>query len=126
MRIVFERAANGKSVRVRRWRASTGAEERSFEIEGVIDAIWPTLDRAHVAMRRANEQSKCDLYSLETGLRNATLVKPIDIAVIGGRILWTTPSGRDQIALVATDLTTGHTLWRRIVWHDVPAGEPIP
>ena len=126
MRVVFERAANGKSVRVRRWRASTGAEDSSIDIAGVIDAIWPTMDRGHVAMRRANQQSTCDLYSLETGARNATLVKPVDIAVIGGRILWTTPSGRDQIAVLATEITTGRTLWRRIVWRDVPAGEPIP
>jgi hypothetical protein len=126
LRVVFERPANGKSVRVRRWRASTGAEEPSIEITGVIDAIWPTLDRDHVAMRRANQQSMCDLFSLASGVRNATLERPIDIAVIAGRILWTTPSGRDKIALIATEATTGRTLWRRTVWRDTPAGEPIP
>ena len=50
----------------------------------------------------------------------------VDIAVIAGRILWTTPSGRDKIALIATEATTGRTLWRRTVWRDTPAGEPIP
>jgi hypothetical protein len=125
-RIVFERAANGRSVRVRRWRVSTGVEDPSLEIAGVIDAIWPTLDREHVAMRRANQQSVCDLYSLASGVRVATLERPIDIAVIGGRILWTTPSGRDKIALVATEATSGRTLWHVTVWHDTPAGEPIP
>jgi hypothetical protein len=124
-RVVFERA-NGRSVRVRRWRASTGAEDPSIEIAGGIDAIWPTLDRDHVAMRRASQQSMCDLYSLANGVRIATLVRPIDIAVIAGRILWTTPSGRDKIALIATEATTGRTLWRRTVWRDTPAGEPIP
>jgi hypothetical protein len=126
LRVVFERPANGRSVRVRRWRASTGAEDPPIEIAGVIDAIWPTLDREHVAMRRANEQSVCDLYSLTTGARCAPLARPIDIAVNAGRILWTTPSGRDRVDLIATNATTGRTLWRRTVWRDTPAGEPIP
>ena len=125
-RVVFERPANGGSVRIRRWRVSTGAEEPSLEVAGVIDAIWPTLDRDHVAMRRAHQQSVCDLYSLESGLRIATLARPIDVAVIAGRILWTTPSGRDKIALVATEATTERTLWRMTVWHDTPADEPVP
>jgi len=126
LRVVFERAANGRSVRVRRWRASTGAEDPSIEIAGVIDAIWPTLDRDHVAMRRASQQSMCDLYSLVGGVRIAILERPIDIAVIAGRIFWTTPSGRDQINLIATEAVTGRILWRRTVWRDTPAGEPIP
>jgi len=125
-RVVFERPANGRSVRVRRWRASTGGEDPSIEIEGAIDAIWPTLDRDHVAMRRASQQSTCDLYSLASGVRMATLVRLIDIAVIAGRILWTTTSGRDKMDLIATDAATGRTLWRRTVWRDAPAGEPIP
>jgi len=126
LRVVFERAVDGKSVRVRRWRASTGDEAPSIEIAGVIDAIWPTLDRDHVAMRRANQQSMCDLYSLASGVRIAALARPIDIAVIAGRILWTTRSGRDKVDLIATDATTGRTLWHRTVWRDTPAGEPIP
>jgi len=126
LRVVFERPANGKSVRVRRWRTSTGAEDPSIEIAGVIDAIWPTLDRDHVAMRRANQQSMCDLYPLASGARIATLARPIDIAVIAGRILWTTSSGRDQVDLIATEATTGRTLWHRTVWRAAPAGEPIP
>jgi hypothetical protein len=125
-RVVFERAANGRSVRVRRWRASTGVADPSIEIAGVTDAIWPTLDREHVAMRRASQQPLCDLYSLASGVQIATLVRPIDMAVIAGRILWTTPSGRDRIDLIATEATTGRTLWRRTVWRDSPAGAPIP
>ena len=125
-RVVFERGAHAPGVRVRIWQASTGAEEPSLEIAGAIDAIWPTLDRNHVAMRRANQQSVCDLYSLASGVRIAALERPIDIAVIAGRILWTTPSGRDKIALVATEATTGHTLWRVTVWKASPAGELVP
>lgn len=126
-RIVFEKAPDGRGVIVRRWRASTGAAEPSVTIAAAVtDVIWPTLDRRHVALRRAHEQSKCDVYSLASGARIATLVKPVDIAVVGERILWTAYSGRDQMALIASETATGRTLWRRTVWHDTPPGEPIP
>jgi len=125
-RIGFEKAPNGRGVIVHRWRASTDAEERLVEIPGDTDLIWPTLDRGHVALRRAHQQSRFDVFSLASGARAATLEHPIDIAVVGGRILWTTPSGRDEIALVATEAFTGRTLWSRTVWRAPPPGEPIP
>jgi hypothetical protein len=125
-RTVFEKPPSGTGVLVRRWRTATGGEETPFVMATVADAIWPTLDRRHVALRRAYEQSKFDLYSLEGGARVATLVHPIDIAVIGRRLLWTTYSRRDEVSLIASDAVTGRALWRRVVWRDAPAGEPIP
>ena len=125
-RVVFEPAPGGQGVLVRRRRASSADEAAPLVLATVTDAIWPTLDRHHVALRRAYQQSRYDLYSLEDGARVTTLVQPIDIAVIGRRLLWTTRSRGDEVALIASDTVTGRMLWRRVVWRDAPAGEPIP
>jgi len=79
-----------------------------------------------VALRRAHEQTSCDIYSLASGARIATLERPVDIAVIGRRLLWTSRSGNEELALVATEAGTGRTLWRRAVWRAAPPGRPVP
>jgi hypothetical protein len=125
-RFGFERAPKGDRVIVHRWRAGATSEAPPLVIEAETDAIWPTLDRKHVALRRAREQGFCDVYSLTDGARLAALQRPTDIAVIGGRVLWTTPTRNRELALVATDARKGRTLWRRIVWREGPRGEPVP
>jgi hypothetical protein len=125
-RIGFEKAPGGRGVRVRRWSAATRSEGPPLEIVADADAIWPTLDREHVALRRAHQQALCDVHSLVSGARIATIETPTDIAVIGGRLLCTTRSNNRELALVATEAGTGRKLWRRVVWREPPPGKPVP
>jgi hypothetical protein len=125
-RFGFERPSRGNGIVVRRWNPATGEESAPLEIGADIDAIWPTLDRRHVALRRAHDQWRFDVYTLGTGARVATLAGPVDIAVIGGRVLWTTHTDRQGLTLVATEPGSGRTLWRRLVWREPPRGEPVP
>jgi hypothetical protein len=125
LRIAFESPARGRGLVVRRWSASTGIERAPLEIEADFDAIWPTLDRGHVALRRARDQSRCDLYSLQSGTRIITLERPVDTAVVGSTVLATVLADRG-ISLVAREVWTGRTLWRRLVWREPPIGSPVP
>jgi hypothetical protein len=126
-RVGFGRTPDGRGVSVARWNAVTGARDPPLAIPADADAVWPTLDRRHVALRRARDQRLVDVHSLATGERIATLERPADIAVIGGRILWTTGSGQAELRLVSTEARSGRTLWTRTVWRAPPSsGEPIP
>lgn len=108
-------------------RNACGAEEPLLVIPAETDAIWATLDRHHVALRRARDQRLVDVHSLATGARLATLERPVDIAVLGDRVLWTTLSGNEELRLVATEAGTGRAVWTRTVWRaPPPSGPPIP
>jgi len=62
----FERAP-GKVV-VHRWSAPAGKRAAPVVLAAAdADAIWPTLDRRHVALRRARDQRRVDLYALGGG-----------------------------------------------------------
>jgi hypothetical protein len=125
LRIAFEKAPRGRGLNVLRWSALTGIERPPLEIEADFDAIWPTLDRMYVALRRSRDQSRCDLYSLESGARILTLERPVDIAVVGSTVLATVLADRG-ISLVAREARTGRALWRRLVWREPPIGSPVP
>lgn len=112
-------AAGGSSCAV--GARSTGIERAPLEIEADFDAIWPTLDRGHVALRRARDQSLYDLYSLESGARIITLERPVEIAVVGSTALATVLADRG-ISLVAREARTGRTLWLRLVWREPRSG----
>jgi hypothetical protein len=127
LRVGFARTPDGRGVSVTRWSAESGAEEHPLVIPAEADAIWATLDRRHVALRRARHQRLVDVHSLATGAHLATLERPVDIAVIGGRVLWTTFSGNDELRLVAIEAGSGRTAWARIVWRAPPSsGPPVP
>ena len=127
LRVGFARTPDGRGVSVTRWSAASGAEEPPLLIPAEADAIWATLDRRHVALRRVREQRLVDVHSLATGALLATLERPVDIAVIGGRVLWTTFSGNEELRLVATEAGGGRPAWTRIVWRAPPsAGPPVP
>jgi hypothetical protein len=127
LRLGFARTLDGRGVSVTRWSAASGAEEAPLLIPAETDAVWATLDRRHVALRRARDQRLVDVHSLATGERLATLERPVDIAVVGGRVLWTTRSGNEELRLVATEPGTGRTAWTRTVWRaPPPSGSPIP
>ncbi|HET6922967.1 MAG TPA: hypothetical protein VFI16_07460 [Anaeromyxobacteraceae bacterium] len=126
-RVGFARTPDGHGVSVTRWNAASGAEDPPLVIPAEADAIWATLDRRHVALRRAREQGLVDVHSLATGARLATLERPVDVAVVGDRVLWTTHSGSEELRLVATEAGTGRTAWARIVWRAPPSsGPPVP
>jgi len=93
LRFGFERMANGRGILVHHWSVATSAKERPLEIMADTDAIWPTLDRRHIALRRAHEQTLCDIHSLASGARIATLEKPVDIAVLRTRTFALTGPG---------------------------------
>lgn len=127
LRVGFARTPGGRGVSVTRWSAASGAEEAPLLIPGEADAVWATLDRRHVALRRARDQRLVDVHSLATGERLATLERPVDIAVVGGRVLWTTLSGNEELRLVATEPGAGRTAWTRTVWRaPPPSGPPVP
>jgi hypothetical protein len=127
-RLAFEMSPDGMTVTAHRWTLAGGLRDDSplrLEHGRTTDAVWVTLDRHHVLLRRAHEQSRCDLYSLDTGAALGSLEKPVDVAVIGRRVFWTTLTGAGDIALTATD--SGRDLWRRIVLRpDRRVTEPIP
>ena len=129
LRIAFELSPDSKTVIVHRWSASGGARQTALRLEHgqATDAVWATLDRRHVLLRRAYEQQSYDLYSLETGASIGSLERPVDAAVIGPRVYWTTLEPRGNPVLMATDAESGRRLWRRTVLvPDRRPAEPIP
>jgi len=129
LRIAFELSPDAKTVVVHRWSASGGGRQAPLRLEHgqATDAVWATLDRRHVLLRRAYEQQSYDLYSLETGASIGRLERPVDATVIGPRVYWTTPDTRGNLVLMATDAGSGRRLWRRTVLApDRRPLEPIP
>ncbi len=114
-------------VSVHRFAAATGAPAPPVEILAETDAIWVTLDRHHIALRRARDQRLVDLHALEGGARIATLEAAFDIAVVAGRVWWTRRAGA-EVVLSVLDPERERTLWRRTLarYDDGPLGEPIP
>jgi hypothetical protein len=91
------------------------------------DAVWATIDRRHVLLRRAYAQPWYDLYSLDTGAPIGRLERPVDVAVVGPRVYWTTRKTDGGLELVATEAASGRTLWRRTVREpERHTGSPIP
>ena len=91
------------------------------------DALWLTLDRNHLLLRRAQDQARYDLYDLATGAPVDLLERPVDVAVVGDHLLFT--SWRDDGRLVLESRRPGarHRDWRRVVrLPDPPPGPPIP
>ncbi len=128
-RFAFELSPDTKSVVVHRWRDAAAGDERSLRIEHeqATDAIWVTLDRRHVLLRRAYDQRRYDLFSLETGAPFGSLHGPMVVAVLGPRVYWTALGTGGSLVLTATEAVSGRRLWSRIVRHpDPPPGAPIP
>jgi hypothetical protein len=91
------------------------------------DAVWVTLDRNHVLLRRAQDQVRYDLFDLTTGAPVDRLERPVDVAVVGDHLLFT--SWRDDGRLVLESRRPGARRrdWRRVVrLPDPPPGPPIP
>ncbi|HEU4384931.1 MAG TPA: hypothetical protein VFR85_15725 [Anaeromyxobacteraceae bacterium] len=127
LRLGFARTADGRAVSVARWSAASGELQPPLVIPAEADAIWATLDRRHVALRRVRDQRLVDVHSLATGERLATLERPVDIAVLGGRILWTAYAGNDELRLVAIEPGPGLARWTRTVWRAPPtSGQLVP
>lgn len=125
----FERAP-GRVV-VHRWRAGDAGRSgrgRTVEIAAEADAIWVTLDRRHVALRRARDQRMLDVHALDTGAPLATgLAGAVDLAVVSGRLFWTSLGSRGEVILSAAEPRSGGAAWRRVLLGPPPpAGEPIP
>ncbi len=78
-------------VRIHRWSLPGLARGRALELPADADAIWPTLDRRHVALRRARDQRRVDLYALdgESPGPLATLEGAVDIAILADRLYLT-------------------------------------
>jgi hypothetical protein len=128
-RFAFELSEDTKTVTVHRWSAPAGGGRTTLRLEHgrATDAVWATLDRRHVLLRRAYEQQWYDLCSLETGKPMGSLERPVDVAVIGPRVYWTTLEAEGALALVATEAASGRTVWRRTVLEpDRRKTEPIP
>lgn len=119
----FERLPDG-AIRVHRFGPS-GARRPALDLPSGSDAVWVTLDRDHVALRRANDQREVDLYALGTGARVASLQGVVDVAVVGGRLLLWTTYQDGALVLRAGDLPTRRATWRRTVRAAPPAG-PLP
>jgi hypothetical protein len=124
-RIGFERAAGRPAILVHRLAPDGSATAAPLEIPADADAIWPTLDRRHVALRRAHDQRWVDVHGLDRGERVVTLEHPADLAVVGRHVLWTRLGG-DGLVLAATELASGRTAWRRTVLRFGERGDPIP
>ncbi len=128
-RLAFELSADARVVVVHRWSAPGGGREPPLRLDHgqATDAVWATIDRRHVLLRRANDQRWHDLYSLETGTAILSLERPADVAVVGPRVYWTSLGTKGELVLTATAPTSGRRLWRRIVRNpDPPPGPPIP
>jgi len=128
-RLAFELSQDNKVVIVHRWRVPGGGRERSLRLEHghATDAVWVTTDRRHVLLRRADEQSWYDLYSLETGAPIGKLERPVEVAVLGPRVYWTTLEPAGNLDLVATEEGSDRVLWRRtVVKPERNLGPPIP
>jgi len=91
------------------------------------DAVWVTLDRHHVLLRRADEQQSYDLYSLETGALLTSLENPVDVAVVGRSICWTARAAGGGLEFRASDAASGRIVWSRTVMEaEGDPGPPIP
>jgi hypothetical protein len=92
-----------------RWSAPGGKREPPLRLEHghATDAVWATIDRRHVLLRRAYAQPWYDLYSLDTGAPMGRLERPVDVAVVGARVYWTTrktDGGLELVAVARSDL----------------------
>ena len=128
-RLAFELSADSRVIVVHRWSAPGGEREPPLRLDHgqATDAVWATIDRRHVLLRRAHDQRWYDLYSLETGRAILSLERPADVAVVGPRVYWTSLGTKGELVLTATAPTSGRRLWRRIVRNpDPPPGPPIP
>jgi len=128
-RFAFELSRDTTTVIVHCWSAHGGAREAPLRLDHgqATDAVWVTLDRRHVLLRRADEQRWYDLYSLETGKSKGKLERPADVAVVGSRVYWTALDRKGRLVLVATDAESGRRLWRRTVRDaEGPLPDPIP
>lgn len=128
-RFVFELSPDAKTVVVHRWCAPGGRREPPLRLDHghATDAVWATIDRRHVLLRRAHAQTWYDLYSLETGEPVTSLERPVDVAVIGPRLYRTTHKTDGGLELVATRADSGRSLWRRTVREpERRLGSPIP
>jgi hypothetical protein len=89
--------------------------------------VWATLERRHVLLRRSDDQQSYDLFSLETGAPLGTIERPVDVAVVGRRICWTSHAADGGLEFRATDVASGKIVWRRIVREaEGDPGPPIP
>ena len=128
-RMAFELSRDAKTVLVHRWSYAGGSREPVLRLEHgqPTDAVWVTLDRRHVLLRRASDQRFYDLYSLDSAKSEGKLEAPVDVAVVGQRVYWTTRESKGRLVLAASNLEAGRKLWRHTVRRaEGPPGEPIP
>jgi len=128
-RSVFELSPDSRTVIVHRFdeRGRRRLSPVRLEHGHATDAVWATLDRRHVLLRRADDQRSYDLYSLETGASLVTLESPVDVAVVGRSICWTARAGDGGLELRTTDVASGRIVWRRTVREaEGDPGPPIP
>ncbi len=128
-RLAFEMSSDAQTVIVHRWSGPGGRRETSLRLEHrrATDAVWMTSDRHHVLLRRANEQGWYELYSLESGALVGSLEGPVDVAVVGGRVFFTTRGDDGRLDFVATASGSRRPLWRRTLLEpERDLGEPIP
>jgi len=125
-RAVFELSPDARTVIVHRFAGPGNRRLPATPLEHGhrTDAVWATLDRRHVLLRRADDQRWYDLYSIETGALVGALENPVDVAVAGRRICWTAGAAGGGLELRATDVTSGRIVWRRTVLE--PEGDPGP
>ena len=128
-RVAFEFGPDTTTLIVHRWTSPAGGRDEPLRLEHgqATDAVWVTLDRRHALLRRAYDQSRYDLFSLETGGALGRLDRPADVAVYAGRVFWTTLEAKGRLVLHAGDAATGRSRWQRIVRPpEGPPGPPIP
>lgn len=128
-RLAFELSADATTLIVHRWAAAGAGRDEPLRLDHgqATDAVWVTLDRRHVLLRRAYDQSRYDLFSLESGAALGWLDRPADVAVYGGRVFWTTLEAKGSLRLHAGDPATGRSRWKRTVRPpEGPLGPPIP
>ena len=130
-RLAFALSADARVVSVFRWPAGARPKASPLRIDHGLptDAVWVTLDRRHVLLRRAMDQEWHDLYALDGGRKLASLRRPLDVAVLGSRIFWTTADRGGSVILVAGKPESARPLWRRTVRKAEAAHEsepPIP
>ena len=114
LRLAFELSPDTKVVIVHRWRVPGDGRERSLRLEHghATDAVWATTDRRHVLLRRVYEQPWYDLFSLETGAPIGSLERPVEVAVLGPRVYWTTLEPAGDLVVVASEAS--HALACRV------------
>jgi len=128
-RFGFEMSPDAKVVTVHRWSASGRGDDQPLRLEHgqTTDAVWVTLDRLHLLLRRATHQRWYDLYALDSGALIGAIEAPADVAVAGHRIFWTALDRKGRLVLHATETESGRIVWRRAVRDPDPLpGAPIP